>query len=200
MTVGCVSQETYQAALDKNEALQHQVDVLHARLARQRAAYDQLLADLKPLIDKGLLQVEQRDGRVVIGMASDVLFASGSADLSDAGKANVAEVSRALQRLAKELHFQVEGHTDNQPIATERVPDNYWLGAGRAINVVEYMVAQGFPRDRISAATFGDSNPVASHGGDSYSPKRIAPKGVGGEALAVRDGRLLLRSESAPTE
>lgn len=171
--VGCVSQETYQAALDKNTTLENQnnelegqVQALRARLTKQREAYDAIFGDLKPLIDKGLLKVETRDGRIVIGMASDVLFASGSATLSDSGKSTITEVARALARHA-DHEFQVEGHTDSQPISTAQFPDNYYLGAARAITVTEYMVSQGFPKGKISAATFADAAPITTNETDA---------------------------------
>lgn len=167
LSTGCVSQETYQAALDKNEALQNQVDKLQARLQKERAAFDAIIADLKPLIDKGVLRVENRNGRVTIGMSSDILFASGSATLSDSGKSTIGEVSRLLARHASDHSFQVEGHTDSDAISTAQFPDNYYLGAARAITVTEYMTSQGFPKGRISAATFADTVPVASNSSDS---------------------------------
>lgn len=160
LATGCVSQAKYDAAMDKNRELQEQVDQLQARLARQRAAYDAILADLKPLIDRGVLKVENRKGRVTIGLASDVLFASGSADLSAAGKDTLGQVARLIARHAREHQFQVEGHTDDEPIATAQFPSNDWLGAARAITVMEFLVQNGFPRDHLSAATFGASAPV----------------------------------------
>lgn len=161
---GCVSQAKYDAALARNEHLEDQVESLRARLAKTRAAYEAILADLKPLIDRGVLQVEDRNGRVTIGLASDILFPSGSAELSPSGRDTLAEVARLLARHGREHRFQVEGHTDNEPIATAAFPNNDWLGAARAIHVMDVLVANGFPRDHISAATFGASTPVTSNG------------------------------------
>ncbi len=163
----CVPQAKYEAALAKNRDLSGKVERLEARLAADQRAYEEILADMKPLIDRGVLKVENKEGRVIIGMASDVLFPSGSAELSADGKSNVAEVARLLARRGKEHMFQVEGHTDNVPIATAAFPDNWHLGAARAITVTEFMVSQGFPRDHLSAATFGDTRPVANNGTDT---------------------------------
>jgi chemotaxis protein MotB len=163
----CVSQEKYDALLERNETLEQQVDALQARIKRQSEAYDAILADLKPLVDKGVLKIQNTNGRVTIGMASDILFPSGSAELNENGKATLSEVSRLLSRHAAQHDFQVEGHTDNQPISTAQFPDNNFLGAARAINVMEYMLGQGFPKKRLSAATWGDAMPVS--GNDSES-------------------------------
>lgn len=163
----CVSQEKYDAAIAKNETLQDQVAALQARVRRQSQAYDAILADLKPLVDKGVLKVQNTNGRVTIGMASDILFASGSADLSAGGKSTLSELSRLLARHANEHDFQVEGHTDNQPIATSAFPNNNYLGAARSINVMEYMLSQGFPKKHLSAATWGDAMPVSTNDTES---------------------------------
>ena len=163
LATACVPKAKYEAALAKNNELHGKVERLEARLAADRQAYEDILADLKPLIDRGVLKVENKEGRVVIGMASDVLFASGSTELSADGKANVAEVARLLARRGKDHMFQVEGHTDNVPIATAPIPDNWHLGALRALTVTEFMIAEGFPRTHLSAATFGDTRPVGNN-------------------------------------
>ena len=156
-------QDQYDSARSENDRLRQQIEVLRARDAARTQAFQDILKDLKPLIDKGILKVENIGGRVVIGMASDVLFASGSADLSPDGASAVAEVARALGRHAVDHDFQVEGHTDNQPIASAQFPNNWYLGAARAITVSQKMVESGFSSKHISAASFGDLHPVASN-------------------------------------
>jgi chemotaxis protein MotB len=167
---GCVPAAKYQKVLDQNARLETRVDNLQARAQARLAALKELLEDVKPLIDRGLLSVEVVDGRVVLGMTADVLFPSGSAQLSPEGKRNVAEVTQALKRRTSSQNFQIEGHTDNDPINTPEFPDNWHLGAARAITVLEFMVDSGFPKDRLSAATFGDTEPV---GGNKAQNRRI---------------------------
>lgn len=170
----CVPQAKYNALSDEydkakaqNEKLHQQVAALEAREKAREQAYQDILADLQPLIDKKVLKVSRDGDRVVIGMASDVLFASGSADLSADGAATVTEVARLLARRAGDHDFQVEGHTDNQPINTPQYPSNWHLGAARAITVTAKMVASGFPGKHLSAASFGDQHPVASNDTDA---------------------------------
>ena len=94
-------------------------------------------------------------------MAADVLFASGSAVLSNSGRDNVAEIARILAKRVGDRDFQVEGHTDNEPINTPEFPNNWYLGAARAIAVTQVMINNGFPDDHISASSFADNSPVA---------------------------------------
>ena len=124
-----------------------------------------LLARFKKLIDAGKLKVKIADGRMVLALPTDVLFASGKAKLSDAGKAAVTEVTAVLVTLHKR-RFQVEGHTDNVPIKTSRYPSNWELSAARALGVVKTMLDAAMPGDRVSAAGFGEFRPVAKNDTD----------------------------------
>lgn len=129
-----------------------------ARVAEFRA----LISKFRSLIDAGKLQVRIVDGRMVLVLATDVLFASGSASLSRDGRAAVSEVARVLASIPKRA-FQVEGHTDNVPIATAQYPSNWELAAARALNVVKTMVDAGLPPERLSAASYADARPAASN-------------------------------------
>ncbi len=169
---GCISKAKYDKVVSQNQKLETRIDNLQAKAQARLQALKDLLEDIKPLIDQKILEVEVVDGRVVLGMTADVLFASGSAQLSDEGKRNVGEVARALKRRASGQNFQIEGHTDSEPINTAEFPSNWHLGAARAMTVLEYMISAGFPADRLSAATFGATQPVAPNGGAMRSHNR----------------------------
>jgi chemotaxis protein MotB len=163
LLTGCVSQAKYAKVMEQNERLKNRIERMDARADAQVAQLRELVKDLQPLIDRKVLEVEFVEGRVTIGMASDVLFDSGSAELSAEGKARVADLTRALKRRAADHDFQVQGHTDNEPISTAQFPDNWHLGAARGIAVTKFMIAQGFPEDHVSAATYADTKPVESN-------------------------------------
>lgn len=172
LLVGCVPAAKYQKVVEENSRLETRIDHLQAKAQARLKALKELLEDLKPLIDRGLLSVEFVDGRVVLGMTADVLFPSGSAELSPDGKKTIGELTQALRRRTSDQNFQIEGHTDNEPIHTAEFPDNWHLGAARSITVLEFMVEQGFPKNRLSAATFGDTQPVASNMGVGKAQNR----------------------------
>lgn len=147
------------------DEMRQALDELSRRKAeadRRLAEFRGLLARFQKLIDAGKLKVKIVDGRMVVALASDILFASGSAALSKEGKARVAEVASLLAQLP-ERKFQVEGHTDNVPIRTEQFPSNWELASARSLTVLKTMVDAGMPQDRVSAASFGDSKPAASN-------------------------------------
>lgn len=126
------------------------------------AAYKRLLARFQAMIDAGKLQVRIINGRMVIILRSDILFASGSVKISDEGTAAVVELTNILADMPNRA-FQVEGHTDNKPIKTTRFPSNWELAAGRAIAVANVMIGAGLPASAISAASFGEYAPAASN-------------------------------------
>ncbi len=137
-----------------------------ADLAKRKAEADARIAEFKSLLDRfkslidaGKLRVKMADGRMVVELASDVLFASGSATLSKDGKTSIAEVAQLLAEIPGRK-FQIEGHTDDVPIATAQYPSNWELASARAVTVLKTMVDAGMPTERISAASFGDSKPA----------------------------------------
>lgn len=131
-----------------------------AEADKRIAEYRGLLSRFQRLIDAGKLKVKIVDGRMVVALASDILFASGSAALSKDGRQSIAEVGNLLAQIP-DRKFQVEGHTDNVPIRTEQFPSNWELASARAITVLRTMVDAGLPAARVSAASFGDSKPAA---------------------------------------
>lgn len=143
---------------DALEVLREQKKATEARVAE----FKKLLNSFKALIDAGKLKVKVVRGRMVVELPSDVLFASGSIDLSEGGKTAVADVGSIFVTM-KDREFQVEGHTDDQPIKTARFPSNWELAAGRAIAVAQILIKSGLPPTRVSAASFAEYRPVASN-------------------------------------
>jgi len=177
--VGCVPKSQYleledkygacNAAMDaereKTAQLEEQLDKAKKRSKARVKAFLDLIDEFRPLIDRGILEITVAKGSITIGMAADVLFPSGSAQLSDEGQANIREVARLLGRRT-DREFQVQGHTDTDPIRSAEFPDNWHLGAARALNVVQFMIASGMSADQLSAATFGEHQPVATNDSD----------------------------------
>lgn len=97
---------------------------------------------------------------------SEVLFESGQATINDAGKAELAKLAAALveisQKIPTDLEWilRVDGHSDKRPINTPEFPSNLHLSAARAIAVVNFLVSQGVPAQRLAAAGFADLHPL----------------------------------------
>lgn len=99
---------------------------------------------------------------------SEVLFGSGSAQLSPAGEEQIARLADSLLQIARDIPqevdwlLRVDGHTDRRPIRTAEFQSNWELSAARAISVVNYLIDQGVPPHRLAAAGFGEYQPLES--------------------------------------
>ncbi len=154
-----------QTQFDKKlAATQEELDDLRrqreAALARLQSFKD-LQAKFKSMIDAGDLEVYMRRGRMVVGLPSAVLFASGKAELSKKGKKSMANVAKVLAQLP-ERRIQVAGHTDDVPIG-ERVDfaDNWHLSTARALTVTRFLIENSVQPENLGAAGYGEFDPVA---------------------------------------
>lgn len=133
-----------------------------AEAEKRIAEFRELTSKFQKLVDAGKLSVKIVNGRMTVALSADVLFASGSAKLSSDGSKAIKETAALLSTLSGRK-FQVEGHTDNLPISTASFPSNWELAAARALTVLKTMVDAGLAPENISAASFGDTQPVKSN-------------------------------------
>jgi chemotaxis protein MotB len=97
---------------------------------------------------------------------SELLFASGSADLNDQGKAQLADLAKTLLEVTAQIPtdinwvLRIDGHTDKVPINTVLFPSNWELSTARAVSVVKYLTQQGLPAEHLAAAGFGEFQPI----------------------------------------
>lgn len=100
---------------------------------------------------------------------SEVLFSSGSAELSANGRSQIEMVAALLKELEQQIPeglkwvLQVNGHTDSQPIKPGgRFEDNWQLSTARALSVVRVLQEKGVSAEHLSAAGYGEFQPVVS--------------------------------------
>jgi len=110
---------------------------------------------------------------------SELLFDSGSATLGREGKRELAKLAITLDGIASKIPsdvswiLRVDGHTDRQPISTEKFPSNWELSTARAVSVVRYLASQGIHAKRLAATGFGQYHPVdRSETAEAYQRNR----------------------------
>lgn len=168
---------TLNAALEASELRdqeqQAQIQNLSQRLNAALAQEVQELARVRSVFFERMQAVlGVRDDIRVVGdrfiFESDVLFASGSAELSDEGRAGLRGIAEVILEIIPEIPdeldwiIRVDGHTDVRPIRSAEFPSNWELSADRAITVVNFFEDQGIPGPRLVAAGFGEFYPVDS--------------------------------------
>lgn len=167
------SLQEMQAALDEYKSRAEQLERIKAR-------FEEVREKLKKLTQLGL-KVSIRHNRMVISLPGDVLFASGSDKLRDEGiqvLAAVADVIRRDNQLSQR-YFQIAGHTDSNPLKGGTFKDNWGLSAMRARQVLVYLITSpedkagggGLNAERLHAAGYGETDPVAGNDSDDGRKK-----------------------------
>lgn len=179
---GCksISQADYDAAIDENTQLRERIASLqenvrqgnerNAQITQENSQLRDQLAQAKqtpaatrgPSGFEGISGVDvgyRAGGEIVVGVAGDVLFASGQASLRNQSKAALDRIAGVLNSQYAGNTIRVEGHTDSDPIRRSGWKTNDRLGAERAMAVQEYLVGKGVSNKRIYSATFGSTRP-----------------------------------------
>ena len=130
---------------------------------KAKIAEDNLQVALKQEIDKGLVEVERKDGKVFVTVGAGGAFPSGSAELTDEARTIMAKI--ATTGVGPTSKITVSGHTDNVPLKFgSNFRDNWDLAAARAASVVQEMEKVGtITADRMQAVSFGEAKPIKSN-------------------------------------
>jgi chemotaxis protein MotB len=97
---------------------------------------------------------------------SEVLFPTGSAELTDRGQQQIRAIAKLFQELVSRFPpdvnwlLRVDGHADRNPIRSGRFATNWELSAARAIAVAQLLIQEGLPSNRVAATAFGDNQPI----------------------------------------
>lgn len=105
------------------------------------------------------IQVEVRGGKVHVSISDQMLFSSGSARLNAPATEVLGKVAMVLND-HRELDVIVEGHTDNVPISSKSMRDNWDLSTQRATAVVRVLANEYYVDPaRLSAAGRAEFDP-----------------------------------------
>jgi chemotaxis protein MotB len=134
-----------------------------------QSQYDQVVAQnqqLQQQVQADQARIGRLIGAIKFTVNSDLLFPSGSWQISDRGKDIMAKMASQLAQYQQE-HLVVNGYTDNAPIgpalARQGVTTNQQLSEKRANSVMQFLISQGVKPDLISAKGWGEADPVASN-------------------------------------
>ena len=125
--------------------------------------YQQLRAELSEEINKGLADVLREGDNIIVRLANQGSFVSGSADLRKSFSGTLNTVGRAINK--SDGLIKIEGHTDNVPVAfSERFRSNWDLAAARSASVASFFVnTTGIKQDRLVVNGFADTKPIDSN-------------------------------------
>lgn len=155
--------------LEQSRLDQGELKARYAELDRQHEEETRHFSTLKQRLEQELnesrVEIRQLKNRMtVIDLTSEVLFASGSAQIKPAGQKVLDLIAESLNTYPDRA-ISIEGHTDNVPIG-KNLPylSNWDLSAARAMAAVDYLqqeaaVAPG----RMRVVGHGEHHPIASN-------------------------------------
>lgn len=155
--------ETLSQMGKKDEYIQHIQKAMTLKDSINLALGFQLKSVLKDGFNDGDIQVDVEKTVVYISIADKLLFKSGSATISNDAKRVLGKVAEVIGA-QKDLEVMVEGYTDNKPISTAGIKDNWDLSVKRATSVVRVLQDDfNIAPDRLVAAGRSEYKPLESN-------------------------------------
>lgn len=109
------------------------------------------------------VDVKVLKGVVYISLADNMLFKSGSYEISSRARETLDKIAKIIKDYS-DYDVLVEGNTDNVPISKTNIRNNWDLSALRASSVVQYLQNNcGINPARLSAAGRGEYNPITDN-------------------------------------
>ncbi|MBR1682335.1 MAG: flagellar motor protein MotB [Bacteroidaceae bacterium] len=113
------------------------------------------------------VDVQVLKGVVYISLADNMLYKSGSYQISDRASETLSKIAKIITDY-KDYDVLIEGNTDNVPISKENIRNNWDLAALRASSVVQELQNRyGVDPKRLTAGSRGEYNPIADNNTDA---------------------------------
>lgn len=131
------------------------------------AAKDSAMKDLRTKVSDALLgfqdnglTVSMKNGKVYVSLEERLLFESGSTVVDAKGVDALKKLAKVLEK-EPDISVLIEGHTDNVPIKSATIKDNWDLSVLRATSILRIIASNSKvdPR-RLTAAGRGEFLPI----------------------------------------
>lgn len=140
------------------------------QLVNAKSKSDSLLMVLTNNLTRSLDKDELRDvdikvlkGVVYISLADNMLFKSGSYEISDRAMETLSKIAKIIKDY-KSYDVLVEGNTDDVPISRTNIRNNWDLSCLRASSVVQVLQNDfGVDPSRLTAGGRGEYNPLTDN-------------------------------------
>ena len=124
-----------------------------------------ILDDMDDIAEDSAMAVDTNEAKVVVRVPGASLFKPGQADLQLSGRPILDEVIAVIRKYP-DYKIHIQGHTDDDPISTDRFPTNWELSAARATAVLRYFFDKGVEPEKMTATGYADTFPLASNDTD----------------------------------
>ncbi len=131
------------SAFEKDlNAKEARVQELESILARKDSTVNALFSKVENALlgfkDNGL-SMSVKNGKVYVSLEERLLFESGSTEVDAKGVDALKKLAKVLEN-ESEINVLIEGHTDNVPIKSARMKDNWDLSVLRATSIVRILI------------------------------------------------------------
>jgi chemotaxis protein MotB len=154
--------KSLEAINDQNKYIKDLTSAMRAKDSMNLALVMKLKRSLVDVNDEDV-NIEVKKGVVYISISDKMLFQSGKFEINQTAETVLGKIARVLND-HKQLDILVEGHTDNVPISTPLLVDNWDLSAKRATSVVRLLqVKYGIAPERMTAGGRSEFVPKISN-------------------------------------
>lgn len=145
-----------------NKYIQHLVNVKNTSDSLNMVLTTNLTRSLSADEAQGV-DVKVLKGVVYISLADNMLYKSGSYEISDKAGATLAKIAKIINDYSN-YDVLIEGNTDNVPIKQTNIRNNWDLSGLRASSVVQALQnTYGVDPKRLTAGGRGEYNPIADN-------------------------------------
>ena len=120
---------------------------------------DDILSGMSDAAEDTDMTVETSASKIVVRVPGASLFKPGQADLQLKARSLLDAVIKEVNK-HPEYKVHIQGHTDDEPISTEKFPTNWELSSSRATAVLRYFVDKGAEPERMTATGYADTFPL----------------------------------------
>ena len=158
--------ESIKKSMDNIGSKDAYIQDLNRAMARKDSLNMALVMNLKSAladVNDTDIQIKVEKSAVYISISDKLLFKSGSYDVTEEAKTVLGKVAQVLNS-KPDIEFLVEGHTDNVPIKSSCISDNWDLSAKRATSVIRILQNQyGINPRRMTAGGRSEYVPLTNN-------------------------------------
>lgn len=97
---------------------------------------------------------------LTLDIDADTFFESGTAELKPISYPILSRLASTIGASRYNIfRFEVQGHTDDEKISTDKFPSNWELSTARASAVTRFLIQAGIDPTRLRAAGLADNQP-----------------------------------------
>ena len=127
----------------------------------EQTSYDEIKEEINKMKQDGL-SAEVDDRGLIIRLNEHALqFLPGSAEINPKYYEVLANVAKTIKKKFVIHIIEVEGHSDSDPVSSNKYPSNWELSSARASSIIRYLInSHGFSKNIFIATGLADTVPL----------------------------------------